>query len=120
MIRDPWKQALATLSDAPGIQGALLVTRDGLCVINECPKISRPGTMSALAAAVMAAGETMVGELGGRSPVILRLEAEGVSLIAVAAATDLMLVAVAEPNADLKQTFAHVRKAIEHSKENGG
>lgn len=108
----PWQRVIKELTERPGISGALLLTRDGLCVINRCEGLHRPETVSAMAAAILAAGETLAGELSGGSDVLFKIETARMRAVGVAASDDLLVLAVADVGANTEDVFRHLKAVV--------
>lgn len=102
---------LEMLADAPGILGALLMTRDGLPVVCQMEKLRRPETLAAMAAATLTASEVMASELNLQGPVLFRVDHARMVIAGMAISQDLMLVAFAEPDTPIETAFARVRDA---------
>ena len=93
--RNRFEEPLKALASQKGMIGAVLLTRDGLCVMSQCPSLASPETFSAMTAAVVGAAETALIELGStRTPRII-VEGEKHRLVAVAVTDELLLVGIA-------------------------
>lgn len=110
--RSTWQASLDRLLTAPGVVGALLVTRDGIPVLTQYSRLRRPETFSAMAAAALSASEVIAHELGMGGPVLVRIEGPRLSVVALAASEDLMLIAIAEPGANLDVALNALRNVL--------
>lgn len=55
---------LDRLLDEDGLQGAVLVSRDGFCMMNRIPRLPGADTFSAMSATLIGAADAAFGELG--------------------------------------------------------
>ncbi|MHB8584688.1 MAG: roadblock/LC7 domain-containing protein [Thermoplasmatota archaeon] len=108
-------EALAALSSEPGIRGAVLATRDGLCVVNGLRGLVRPETFSAMAAATCGAAEAALAEtsanVGSETAVVME---SGVHrILALPASEELLLVMLADTSATLDTVMASGKRAVQ-------
>lgn len=84
------------LAASPGMVGAVLVSRDGFCMMKACNRLSNPEVFSAMAAAFVGAAEAALLELGeGGAPRIL-VETPHTRLLALPATEGMLLIAIAQ------------------------
>lgn len=97
MIADR-QQKMRTLLDGlakqNGVLGSVLITRDGLCVMNSDKTLASPETFSAMTAALMGAAETAFYELGGATKLRVTAETDKSKIVALGATDELLLIVV--------------------------
>lgn len=111
-LRDPWKRSLESLNQIEGIAGSLLATRDGLCVLNECARLRKPEVTCAMGAAVLAASETMAGELGLARKARFSVQAGAHTILGMGATDDLMLLMVLHPGKNADDAAPEVERVL--------
>lgn len=109
LARHPWQAQLELVVAVPGIQGALLLTRDGLPVLTQVERLRRPETFVAMAAATLTAAEVMASQLNLAGPVMFRVDHEKLTIAGMAVGAEFVVVLLAEPGADFAGAFARVR-----------
>ncbi len=94
------QEALDHLVGHDGVQGALVVTRDGFVILNLCPSLPAPETFAAMSATLVGAAEAAMGELG-REPVPRVVVETPERRVAATVATDeLLVIAVTDRSTD--------------------
>lgn len=104
-------EVLEWLLGQPGMVGATLVTRDGVCVLNTDPGLVSPETFSAMTAAMVAAAETAAYETGEGRMLRVLVETERNKMVAVGATDELLLVVVAAASLPLADLLPRVEAA---------
>lgn len=98
----PFDAGLEQLTRQAGVRGALLVEREDGLVVAEALMEGLDGAALAALAASLWNRVSRAGEAAGRgAPAFARLEAERGTMLAVPAGAEMLLVAVAEPDANL-------------------
>jgi predicted regulator of Ras-like GTPase activity (Roadblock/LC7/MglB family) len=98
----PFAAGLAQVTRLAGVRGALLVEREDGLVVAEALMEDLDGSAVAALAASLWTRLGRAGEVAGRgAPAFAQLEAELGTMLAVPAGPELLLVAVAEPDANL-------------------
>lgn len=98
----PFAAGLERLTRQAGVRGALLVEREDGLVVAEALMEGLDGAAFAALAASLWTRLARAGEAAGRgAPTFAQLEAEQGTMLAVPAGEELLLVAVAEPDANL-------------------
>lgn len=88
--------------------GALLVSRDGFCLINKCPRLSRPETFSAMTAVLVGSAETAMLELGQKAALRTISEEGNTRVVAAAVNEELLIVAISETSLPLQNVVTAV------------
>jgi predicted regulator of Ras-like GTPase activity (Roadblock/LC7/MglB family) len=97
-----YRDALERVSAIRGVHGAMLVsTEDGLVVADSLMEGVDGRAVAALAASLVGRLRRTTESAGLRPPRLFHLRAEKGSILAVPAANDLLVVAVAQPDANL-------------------
>lgn len=102
---------LGELSAAPGVLGAALVSRDGLCVRSAGRTELSRETFSAMSATVMGAAEIALRELDGGATRSIVASTDKVTIVIVGATREMLLVASAGADAPLAGILARVEEA---------
>ena len=102
MNNHPWQHIVNGAVGAGGVRGALIVSADDGLVIAESAMVGlETADVAALAASLVQRALRVTRVANDSPPTSVRLSAEGGTLIAVAGAQPLWLVAIAEPSAEL-------------------
>lgn len=97
-----------------GVLGAMLVTRDGFCMMNRCRAVPAPETLSAMTATMLGAAEAALGEMGGgEGPPRVHLETPTRRVLVLAVTPELLLVGVSDPTVPAETLRARLDKAAE-------
>src|SRR5918912_3409142 len=98
----PAESALQRVTQVPGIQGSLLVSgSDGLVVAERLMDGIDGRAIAALAASLVQRLDRATNRAGMRAPTFVHLRASNGSVLAAPGRSDLVLVAVANPDANL-------------------
>ncbi|HEX2021151.1 MAG TPA: roadblock/LC7 domain-containing protein [Candidatus Thermoplasmatota archaeon] len=104
-------EILEGLTKAPGVLGAAIISRDGLCVKSAGrPELSRE-TFSAMTATLMGAAEIALGELGGGRGRHIVASTESMRMALVGASRDLLLVACTQRDASIDDVLKRLEEA---------
>lgn len=105
------RETLEKLSAEPGVAGALLVSRDGFCILNACPALPAPETFAAMTATLLGAAEASFGEAGGGPARKAIVEGESNRIVAVGVNEEYILVALTELALPADRAAARVEDA---------
>ena len=109
-----YREALERVSAIRGVQGAMLVSsEDGLVVADSLLDGVEGRAVAALAASLVGRLRRTTESAGLRPPRLIHLRAERGSILAVPAAGDLLVVAVAQPDANLGLARLEMFAAVE-------
>ena len=95
------KGLVSRLRSVPGVEGAALVSRDGLPVITDLPPSFDRETFSAMVAAMVGAAETALIEAGRGTPDRVSMENKDTRIIASGVNEQFLLVVSAKRDFDL-------------------
>ena len=110
----PFDLVLEGLTRVPGVRSAMVVSEeDGLVVGHASMGGVDPGAVAALSSSLFARLGEMATAAGHPAPRAAHLEASGGSLLVAPAAPGLLLVAVAEPDANVGLLRLALRAAAE-------
>ena len=113
MSEDMYQSALERLSRVPGVRGALIVDADaGVPVVSELAADVDGGALAALAASLFKRTDRAIATAAFGKLATLQLEAEQGHVIA-GDAGDLIIVAIAEPRAQLGLVRLEVHRTAE-------
>ena len=113
MSDDP-REALERVARVRGIRGAMLVSAaDGLVLADVLIEGLDGRPVAALAASLASRLQRATGGAGLRSPVFLQLRAERGALLAVPAGVELLVVAIADSDANVGLARIEMRDAAE-------
>lgn len=107
------KAALDDLSSHPGVQGAVLVSRDGFCMMNRFDALPGADTFSAMSATLVGAAEAALAEVGDGAPTRIVVETKKGRMVAVGVSADMLLVAVTDGSLKLDGLVERVQRAAE-------
>ena len=102
--------SLAALAGAGGIEGAAVITRDGLLIVSNLADNVDAETFAAMSAAMMGAAETAVSELGKEAPERVVIESRRTKLLCAGAGKEAILVVVARPDTNLGLVLVSLKK----------
>lgn len=105
--------ALSELRDIEGVERVELVSRDGLPLIPD----QSINTLAAMAATIIATAETVEAVLGQGLPKRVIVETEKGNLIIRGAGTGVLLVVIAEPEANIQLVAVEIERAARIVKE---
>ncbi|MBD3249306.1 roadblock/LC7 domain-containing protein [Candidatus Woesearchaeota archaeon] len=104
---------LQKLTSTGDIDGAVVITRDGLLVASELTESIDSDTLAAMAATMTGAAETAIQELKKSSPDRVIVESKNTKMITVGAGDDAILVCIMKPSAKLGIILLEMKKAAE-------
>jgi len=108
---------LKKLEDVGDIDGAAVITRDGLLVSSELPRDVDAETFAAMSATMFGAAETAVSELKKGSVKRVISEARDCKLVAVDAGPSAVIVALVRAEANIGLILVEIIKAANRTKE---
>jgi hypothetical protein len=112
-MRQEMHAQVERLSKSDGIDGAMLVSRDGIAVVELIGRPVNQEMFAAMSAMMMGAAETAVSELGDNGTIHVFVRTE-TAIVAIRGATDeLLLVAVGGPGLELDAMAGPMTKAAE-------
>ncbi len=103
--------ALDALADAPGMVGAVLVSRDGFCMMNRFKALPGAETFSAMSATLMGAAEAALNEIGTERPLRIIVETSRHRMVTAGATGELLVVAMSEIATPLADVLMLVESA---------
>lgn len=114
MLTDKQKRLQDTLDGLgaqPGVRGAVLVSRDGFCMMNRCPAMPAAETFSAMSATLFGAAEAAFAEFANDGPRRVIVESASARMVAEGAGGELILVAVLDASKPLADALKQVTAA---------
>ena len=102
---------LQKLISTGDIQGAAVITRDGLLIASELPSGIDGDTFAAMSATMTGAAETAVQELKKTSPERVIVESNNTKLITAGAGSQAILACIVDPDAKLGLVLIEMKKA---------
>ena len=118
--KDRITDVLRKLRSSGDINGAAVITRDGLLIASELANGIDGDTLAAMAATMTGSAETAIAELKKGIPERIIVESKDTKLIATGAGEQAILVCVVDPKAklglilmDMKKASASVKKEVE-------
>lgn len=105
------QETLDQLVARPGTRGALLVSRDGFCMMNNFDSLPAAETFSAMSATLVGAAEAAFAEFGSDGPTRVVIESTRTRMVAEGAGGEMLLVALTEASAPLDETLKDVSAA---------
>lgn len=105
------EEALKRLVGDGEVRGAVLVSRDGFCVLNQFNRLPSPETFSAMSATLVGAAEAALSELGVRHATRVVVSTETDRLVTVGATDELLLVALLDGDAALEASLGRIDEA---------
>jgi len=109
--KDKLVQILKKLKSSGDIEGAAVITRDGLLIASDLSGGINGDTFAAMSATMSGAAETAVQELGKSSPERIIVESENTKLITVGAGSQAILACIVAPDAKLGLILIEMGKA---------
>jgi predicted regulator of Ras-like GTPase activity (Roadblock/LC7/MglB family) len=108
---------LTKLTQAGDVEGAAVITRDGLMIASSLPAGINSDTLAAMAATMQGAAETAVQELKKSSPDRVIVESRNTKLITIGAGEQAILACMTRPEAKLGLVLIEMKKAVEGIKK---
>ena len=102
-------QKLTSLGD---VEGAALITRNGLLIASQLSEDIKGETLAAMAAAMTGAAETAIRELKKSSPDRIIVESKNTKLITMGAGKQAILACIVNPNAQLGLVLMQMNKTV--------
>jgi hypothetical protein len=112
-MRQEMQTRLERVMQADGVQGIVLVSRDGIPVVEVLKRPLNQEMFAAMSAMMMGAAETAVAELGEKAPHHLIIETEGTKILIRGATDDLLLVVLGAPDMDAAALKPHLETAVQ-------
>jgi predicted regulator of Ras-like GTPase activity (Roadblock/LC7/MglB family) len=103
------EHALQELAKHPGVLGAALVSRDGICLQSVGKQELRRETFCAMSATLMGAAEIALAEVDPSRAMHVVAETQTTKIVVLGATPDLLLVAEARVDADLASMLDRTR-----------
>lgn len=103
------QEALDALVASARLQGALLVTRDGFCILNRLPALPAAETLSAMGATLVGAAEAALAELNASGHVSVLVDDGRLRLLAEGAGREHLLFVVADKSQPLERLLEETR-----------
>jgi predicted regulator of Ras-like GTPase activity (Roadblock/LC7/MglB family) len=108
---------LTKLKNLGNIEACAIVSRDGILIRSDLPDNLIAQTFAAMSATMLGAAETAAAEFNKELPGRVIVESKTGTLICMGAGTKALLVAMAEPDADLGPILAELEKATSKIQE---
>lgn len=108
---------LHSLDRVGGIQGSAIISRDGLIVASHVPKDLNVESFAAMSATMTGAAETSVMVIDKGIPNRILVETDKTKLISVGATSELLMVVLSDPRANIGLLFVEIKKAVQAIKE---
>ena len=102
---------LERLSKTGDIEGAAIITRDGLLISSRLPENIDGETFAAMSATMTGAAETAIQELKKSSPDRVIVESKNAKLITTGAGEQTILACIVNPDAKLGLVLIEMKKA---------
>jgi uncharacterized protein len=109
--KEKMSPVLKTLRSSGDIEGAAVITRDGLLISGELNKGIDGDNLAAMAAAMIGAAETAVQELGKGTPDRVIVESKKAKMITIGAGEQAILVCIVGADAKLGLILMEMKKA---------
>jgi hypothetical protein len=103
---------LKKLTQAGDVEGAAVITRDGLLIASALYSGIDGETLAAMAATMQGAAETAVQELKKSSPDRVIVESKDTKLITMGAGEEAILACVVKPSSKLGFVLMEMKKAV--------
>ncbi len=107
-------QILRKLASTEDIEGAAVITRDGLLIASELTESIDADTFAAMSATMTGAAETAVQELKKSSPDRIIVESSAAKLITAGAGEQAILACIVNPDAKLGMILLEMKKAADN------
>ncbi|MFH1127505.1 MAG: roadblock/LC7 domain-containing protein [archaeon] len=105
---------LQKLKQTGDIEGAAVITRDGLMIASELNSETDGDTFAAMSATMTGAAETAIQELKGDSPERVIVESNSMKLITTGAGKDAILACIVQPKAKLGLILIEMRRTADN------
>jgi len=115
--KDELDSVLKELSSIGGIDGAAIVTRDGLLIDSMMLQEVDAETFAAMSATMMGAAETAINELKKGNVSIVLVEAKDAKIVTTGAGEQAILVVMTKPNINLGLVLVELKKAANKVKK---
>ncbi len=109
--KEKLESILQKLTSTGDIEGAAVITRDGLLIASELTESIDADTLAAMAATMTGAAETAVQELKKSSPKRVIVESRNTKLITVGSGENSILVCIIKSSAKLGIVLLDMKKA---------
>ena len=111
MEKEKLTRILQKLTSTGDVEGAAVITRNGLLIASNLSEDIKGETLAAMAAAMTGAAETAVRELKKSSPERIIVESKNTKLIAMGAGEQAILTCIVNPDAQLGLVLIQMNKA---------
>ncbi|RLI87170.1 MAG: hypothetical protein DRO76_02745 [Candidatus Altiarchaeales archaeon] len=115
--KEELSDVLKELTDVGDVDGAAVITKDGLLVSSKLPRDVDAETFAAMSATMFGAAETAVLELKKGSVKRVISEAQDCKLVAADAGPSAVVVALVRAEANIGLVLVEIIKAANHTKE---
>lgn len=115
--REKISLVLQKLKTSGDIEGAAVITRDGLVIASDMSSDIDADTLAAMSATMTGAAETVIQELKKSSPERVIVESKNTKLITIGAGSNAILVCVVKSNAKLGIVLLDMKKASSNISE---
>ena len=105
-------QALQKLTSSGAVDGAAVITRDGLPIASDLKEDIDGDVLAAMAATMIGAAETAVQELKRKSPERIIVESQDAKLIVVGVDEQTILASILSQDAKLGMILLEMKKAV--------
>lgn len=105
------EQLLRDISQQPGVQGAALISRDGLLVRSIGKNDGNRETFSAMSATMIGAAEIALGEIDPTPLRFILAQTDTTKIVTMGATADLLLVVHADASVSLDNILGIARRA---------
>lgn len=109
--KEKLSEILKILRRTGDIEGAAIITRDGLLIASELPKNIDEDTFAAMSATMTGAAETAIQELKKTYPDRIIVESKNAKLITTGAGEQAILACIVSPDAKLGLVLIEMKKA---------
>ena len=109
--KEKLSEILKHLRKSGDIEGAAIITRDGLLIASELSEDIDGDTFAAMSATMTGAAETAIQELKKSSPERVIVESKNTKLIAIGAGEQTILTCIVNPDAKLGLVLMEMKKA---------
>ena len=106
-------QILQKLMSSGNVEGAAVITRDGLLIASELSEGIDGDTFAAMSATMAGAAETAIQELKKTSADRIIVESKNTKLITVGAGEQVILACIVNPDAKLGLILMEMKKAVD-------
>lgn len=109
--KEKLSEILKHLRKSGDIEGAAIITRDGLLIASELSENIDEDTFAAMSATMIGAAETAIQELKKSSPERVIVESKNAKLITTGAGEQAILACIVDPDAKLGLVLMEMKKA---------